>query len=62
MLKSETIDSIAKKWTCEMAIEKNLTRCPLKEIPDKFYGTLTLKFENGVIVADELTRKRLHGR
>jgi hypothetical protein len=60
MPKSDSINSIVKKWTCEMAIEKNLTRCPLTEIPDKFYGTLTLKFENGIIVADELTRKRLH--
>ncbi len=35
--------------TCEMAIDRNLTRCPLTKVPDKFYGTLTLKFVNGEI-------------
>lgn len=35
--------------TCEMAIDRNLTRCPLIKVPDKFYGTLILKFVNGEI-------------
>lgn len=35
------------KWTCEMAITKNFTCCPLTVIDKKFYGTITLKFVNG---------------
>ncbi len=49
MPKPETIDIITPKMTCERAIERNMTRCPLLILSEKFFGTLTLKFVNGEI-------------
>lgn len=37
------------KRTCEVAMEKAFTCCPLYRVSEKFYGTLTLKFVNGEI-------------
>ena len=63
MPKPDSIDSIVKKWTCEMATDKNLPRCPLRKIPTGYYGSLTLKFDNhGNIVLTELNVKEQHGR
>ena len=47
--KCDTMEKIVNKWTCEMATDRNLTRCPLHRIPEKFYGTLILKVVNGEI-------------
>ena len=47
MSNHDTKEEPEPKWTCEMAILKNLTRCPFTVISKNFYGTLTLKFVDG---------------
>ena len=37
------------KVTCETATERNMTRCPFRALPEKFFGKLTFKFVNGEI-------------
>ena len=61
-VKSEnvTLEKIVQKYNCDIAMERNFKSCPISKVPTDFYGTITFKFENGIIRHTETLIKEKH--